>query len=186
MAYEHWGALGPGMDPIMSLQGLGAYETWGPLGPGGDPAASLQGLGAWQRWGQLGPGGDPAMSLQGGLGQAPARAGMVGPMMAYAVPIVPALQRMMRAPAFPTPSPVAAQATTTAALGRLTQDQALRMGWIISSLSAAGLGAFIGWYHGGKRSGGKIGAKWGWGIAGSVFPVPTTVVAAVQGFGKRR
>lgn len=186
MAYENWGPLGPGGDPMMSLQGLGAYEHWSALGPGGDPAMSLQGgLGDWTRWGRLGPGGDPSMSLQGrGVGQPYARAGMVGPMMmSYVVPIVPAIQKLMTTPAYPVPS---VAATTTAGLGQLTpNEETLGLMYVISSFTAAGLGAFIGWYHGGKRSGGKMGAKVGWGAAGFFLPVVTTGVAALQGFGKR-
>jgi hypothetical protein len=48
-------------------------------------------------------------------------------------------------------------------------------------VSYAGLGA--GAYHGYKRTG-SIAWAIGWSILGSIFPIPTVVVAAVQGFGK--
>jgi hypothetical protein len=74
-----WAPLGPGGDPQMSLQGLGAgpqYRAGYGLGAGamsygyGDygNTVSLSGrrsLGEVIRWAPLGPGGDPRMSLQG-------------------------------------------------------------------------------------------------------------------------
>jgi hypothetical protein len=48
------------------------------------------------------------------------------------------------------------------------------------------LGAFAGGYHGYARSGGKTSSMLLWGFLGSMFPVPTTAVAVVMGYGQRK
>ena len=138
------------------------------------PISPAPQLGGYERGGPLGPGGDPAMSLQG-LGQLPKGVHLVAP----AVPVV----NLLRQQWFPSQNPL-----QTAGLGQTDAEAAalgMTFAYMVAALTASGLGAFIGWYHGGKRSGGKTGSKWGWGLAGFMFPVPTTVVAGVQGFGKR-
>jgi len=58
-----------------------------------------------------------------------------------------------------------------------------------SGLKSAGifaLGAFVGGYHGYKRSGGKGLQTAGYALAGGIFPLITTGVALFQGYGKRR
>lgn len=61
-----------------------------------------------------------------------------------------------------------------------------RSGYVVQTLALTGLGAFMGAYHGRKRSGGKLGSTLGYGLAGALVPIPTLAVSAFQGFGKRK
>jgi hypothetical protein len=56
----------------------------------------------------------------------------------------------------------------------------------IAMTTAHILGAFVGGYHGYKRSGGKTLATVGYGLAGIFMPLITLGVAAVQGYAKPR
>ncbi len=149
------------------------YERWGNLGPAGDPAMSVQDqpispapvLGGYTQWGPL----------QGYLNQKPLPAGVH-----LVAPMVPVLQ-LVREQWFPSQNPL-----VTAGLGQATDANPLLAPYLVMAFSSSVLGAFLGAYHGKKRSGGKTGAMWGWGAAGFFWPLPVVVVAAVQGFGKRK
>jgi hypothetical protein len=130
---------------------------------------SIQGLGAYERWGKLGPGGDPV------------------PLLSTVVPIAPVLMNKQ----WPA-ADVAANGNGVNGLGLLEhhpmyEDAAFwRFNWGVSAVSVALVGAFLGAFHGRERSGDKTGPTLMWLLSGMIFPVPTTVVAVAQGFGKRK
>jgi hypothetical protein len=134
-------------------------------------------LGGYTQWGPLGPGGDPAMSLQGYLNPngkpLPAGVHLVAPM-------VPVLQ-LVREQWFPSQNPL-----VTAGLGQATDANPLLAPYLLMAFTSSVLGAFLGAYHGKKRSGGKAGSMWGWGLSGFFWPLPVVAIASVQGFGKRK
>lgn len=56
-------------------------------------------------------------------------------------------------------------------------------GWVYAM---AGIGGLLGAVHGYRRNRGSVGWAIAWGVAGTLLPLPTTGVALLQGYGKKK